>query len=128
MQKLLVTLRSFALGCTANGIGDICGFAESTVQKIVPRVAFEIAMLSVHYIRMPSRPIEIVQAQAQFYQIGSMPLTIVSVDGTHIPIASLGGVEKEIWRNRKNFFSMNVQGSIGPDLRFLNIVARYPGS
>lgn len=127
MQKILVTLRSFALGCSASDIGDLCGFSQSTVQKIVPQVAFEIAMLSIHFIRMPFTPREIEKTQVQFYRISSMPLTIVSVDGTHIPIQSVGGNNKEIWRNRKNFYSINVQGAIGPDLRFLNIVARYPG-
>lgn len=117
MQKILVTLRSFALECSGSGVGDLCGFSQSTVQKVVPHVAFEIAMLSIHFIRMPFTPREFEQTQVQFYRICSMLLTIVSVDETHVPIQLVGGHNREIWRNRKNFYSINVQGAIGPDLR-----------
>lgn len=34
----------------------------------------------------------------------------------------------EIYRNRKGYFSLNVQTVASPDLRILDVVARFPGS
>ena len=34
----------------------------------------------------------------------------------------------ELYRNRKGFFSINVQAVAGPNLEMLNLVARWPGS
>lgn len=39
-----------------------------------------------------------------------------------------GGEEGEIFRNRKGYFSLNVQTVSDADLRIRNIVARWPGS
>jgi len=50
------------------------------------------------------------------------------VDGTHIRIVSPGGDEAEIYRNRKGFFSINMQGVCTSDLKFVNLVARWKGS
>jgi hypothetical protein len=50
------------------------------------------------------------------------------IDGTHIPIQSPGGPRAEIYRNRKTYFSLNVQIVGGPQLEILDIVVRWPGS
>jgi hypothetical protein len=47
---------------------------------------------------------------------------------THIKIPSPGGENAELFRNRKGYFSINVQAVCGPNLDILNIVARWPGS
>jgi len=40
----------------------------------------------------------------------------------------LGGEEAEIYRNRKGFFSINVQAVCNNALKFIDIVAQWPGS
>jgi hypothetical protein len=50
------------------------------------------------------------------------------IDGTHIPIQSPGGPRAEIYRNRKTYFSLNVQIVGGPQLEILDIVVHWPGS
>jgi hypothetical protein len=51
-----------------------------------------------------------------------------AIDCTHIKIPSPGGENAELFRNRKGYFSINVQAVWGPNLDILNIVARWPGS
>ena len=45
-----------------------------------------------------------------------------------IKIVSPGGDNAELFRNRKGFFSINVQAVSGPNLAIQNIVVRWPGS
>jgi len=40
----------------------------------------------------------------------------------------VGGAEAETFRNRKGFFSLNVQAICNANLQFMDIVARWPGS
>lgn len=40
----------------------------------------------------------------------------------------VGGNDAEIFRNRKNYFSINVQAATSASLKFINIVARWPGA
>lgn len=64
----------------------------------------------------------------QFCQISKFPRCIGAIDCTHVRIQSPGDEEAEIYRNRKGFFSINVQTVSDPNLRIENIVARWPGS
>jgi len=50
------------------------------------------------------------------------------IDGVHVKINSPGGADPELFRNRKGFFSINVQGICDSDLNFTNIVAKWYGS
>ncbi|KAL1476838.1 hypothetical protein MTO96_036201 [Rhipicephalus appendiculatus] len=50
------------------------------------------------------------------------------IDCTHVPIVSPGGENAEVFRNRKGYFSFNVQAITGPELQFFDVVASWPGS
>jgi len=53
---------------------------------------------------------------------------IGAIDGCHIEIQSPGGDDPELFRNRKQRFSVNVQGVCDHEMCFTNIVARWYGS
>jgi hypothetical protein len=46
----------------------------------------------------------------------------------HIKIDAKGVQNREKYRNRKNVFSINVQAVCDSELRFINVVASWPGS
>ena len=53
---------------------------------------------------------------------------IGAIDGTHVKINSPGGDTAELFRNRKGYFSINVQGICDSELNFTNVVTRWYGS
>lgn len=56
------------------------------------------------------------------------PKCVGTIDCTHVRIISSGGLDAKIHRNRKEYFSINVQTICDTDLRIQNIVAIFPGS
>nr|CAI5862178.1 unnamed protein product [Callosobruchus analis] len=68
------------------------------------------------------------QAREKFYQIARFPRCIGVIDCTGVKIQSPGGEIAEIFRNRKCYFSINVQTVVDADLKIRDIVARWPGS
>ncbi|CAH2109173.1 unnamed protein product [Euphydryas editha] len=68
------------------------------------------------------------EVKAQFFNIAGFPNRIGCVDGSHIPIQSPGGEQAELFRNRKGFFSINVQVVCDAKLYIRDTDARWHGS
>ena len=58
---------------------------------------------------MPQNTEEIRNTVADFYNIAKFPSVIGAIDCTHVPILNPGGDNAELFRNRKDFFSINTQ-------------------
>lgn len=65
--------------------------------------------------------------QTKFY-IESIFKKLTFFEACHILLLILGGDEAEIYRNRKGFYSINVQLIGDSNLKIQDIVARWPGS
>ncbi|XP_068083427.1 putative nuclease HARBI1 [Anabrus simplex] len=128
MNQLLLALRFYATGGTLTTAGDFCGVHKVTAGTVVNRVSAAIASLRRTYIKMPEGERECHSLQSDFYRLAAFPRTIGSLDCTHIRIKSPGGDAPEDFRNRKGYFSMNVQTVCDTKLRIRDIVARWPGS
>lgn len=68
------------------------------------------------------------QVTNDFYNIANFPGAIGCIDCTHVRLQSPGGPDAERFRNRKGFFSLNVQTIVDANLIIRNVVARWPGS
>lgn len=66
--------------------------------------------------------------QILFHRIAAFPGVVGCVDCTHIPIKNPRRQNGEVFRNRKGWFSINVQIVCGPKMEIYDIVARWPGS
>ena len=64
----------------------------------------------------------------EFFNIRAFPRVIGAIDCTHVRIRNPGGDHAEHFRNRKSFFSINVQTVSDANRRIQSIVARWPGS
>ncbi|XP_022827460.1 putative nuclease HARBI1 [Spodoptera litura] len=108
---------------------DLCGFSTSTAHRIVHRVSAAIASLRPRHIYFPELPDEIRKTQIEFSKRAKFPYVIGAIDCTHVKfIKSPGGENPEIFRNRKNYFSLNVQAICNAKLEFTDVVSRWPGS
>lgn len=107
---------------------DFAGIHKGTASRIVRKVSHEIALLRPTFINFPSTEEEINHVRQEFYNIAKFPKCIGAIDCTHIRIKSPGGNQAEIYRNRKGYFSFNVQTICDASLRIQNIVCRWPGS
>lgn len=127
-QKVLLTLRYYATGSMLRACGDFIGVHISTASRVVKVVSYWIASLRPEYVRMPETDQERKETAKEFYSIAKFPLCIGAIDCTHIRIRSPGGNNAETHRNRKGWFSINVQTVSDAKLRIRSIVARWPGS
>lgn len=73
-------------------------------------------------------PDDVNAVKVKFYEIANFPDVMGVIDCTHVPIVSPGGPNAEIFRNRKGYFSLNVQMVCDSRRMVTNIVARWPGS
>ncbi|KAI4455382.1 hypothetical protein MML48_9g00012114 [Holotrichia oblita] len=128
MNQILCTLRFLATGTFQAVIGDTVGIHKSTVSRILKVVLREFARIAREKVCMPDEPVAIQNTKTAFMAMHGFPNVIGCVDGTHIKIQSPGGENSEIYRNRKGYFSYNVQMVCDPNLKICSIDARWPGS
>ena len=128
MYQLLIALRYYATGTFQLVISDLSGVVKATVCRYVHKVSRVIAGLRSQYIKFPQTDAERMQTMREFYAIAQFPGVLGSIDCTHVPMMSPGGDEAEIYRNRKGYFSINVQTIANAKLFITDIVARWYGS
>jgi len=107
---------------------DFVGVHKSTASRIVRLVSREIALLRPQFINFPKTGSEFEEVRQEFFNIARFPNCIGAIDCTHVQIISPGGTTAENYRNRKGYFSVNVQTVCDAQMRMQNIVARWPGS
>ncbi|XP_050065266.1 putative nuclease HARBI1 [Aphis gossypii] len=108
--------------------GDFIGIHKSTASRIVKLVSHNIAILHPQFVNFPNNENDFKKIKQDFYNIAKFPMVIGALDCTHVKIKSPGGDNAEVFRNRKNFFSINVQTICDANLKIQDIVARWPGS
>ena len=106
---LLITLRVFATGGMLKTIGDVFQVSASSVSNVVSIVMHHIALLAKKFILFPKTEEEVAKTKQLFYEFAKFPQVIGASDCTHVKIISPGGHDAKLYRNRKGFFSINVQ-------------------
>ncbi|XP_050066150.1 putative nuclease HARBI1 [Aphis gossypii] len=122
--QLLIALRYYATGAFQAVLGDHMQVHKSTVCRIVKRVSKRLACLRPFFINMPKNQNEKQEVKIGFYQTHNVPRVIGAIDCTHIRIQSPNSDIGEQFRNRKGYFSFNVQAVCNSKMEIMNIVAR----
>ncbi|KAK4887402.1 hypothetical protein RN001_003673 [Aquatica leii] len=126
MEQLLLALRFFASGSFYISTADFGGIHKSTSGKIISRVVSAIAERRPHHIKFPATLEERNQSSVEFFRIARFPRVVGAIDCTHIKLQSPGGDNAENFRNRKGYFSLNVQAICDSKTCFVDVVARWP--
>jgi len=105
-------------------MGDLIHIHKSTVCRIIKRVSVAIAKLRHHFIKMPTSQNEQHAIQLGFYRMRGFPTVIGAIDCSHVRIQSPNSDIGEQFRNRKGYFSINVQAVCTSNLVITNLVAR----
>ncbi|XP_052285788.1 putative nuclease HARBI1 [Dreissena polymorpha] len=103
------------------------GISRSSVSRAVKQFTDSVCLHLNDFVFFPN--IENVQrtVQKQFYNIAGFPQVVGVVDGTHIRIQAPSANEDD-YVNRKGFHSLNVQMICDATFRFVDVVAKWPGS
>ncbi|XP_066599954.1 putative nuclease HARBI1 [Prorops nasuta] len=126
--KLLTALRFYATGCYLLIVADFSGISKNSAKTIVHSVSAAICDLRLKYIKLPRTEGEILRTANDNFQLSGMIRVVGAIDCVHIRIRSYGGEDAELFRNRKGFFSLNVQCLVNSRLEITDIVTRWPGS
>lgn len=121
--QLLTALRFYATANFQTVSGDLKHISQSTVCNIVQKVSRSLAHQMHRFIKFPRSERELKRVQDDFESIGrigrygGLKNIIGALDCTHIKISKPRGIEHtEQYRNRKGYFSLNVQVVGGPYL------------
>lgn len=128
INQLLVALRFYATGSFQLVVGDTFDIDNATVCRTLHRVTKVIAGLRNKYVAFPETDQLKRDTMQQFHNTSKLPGVLGAIDCTHVPIQSPGGDDAEIYRNRKGYFSINVQLICDTTNYITDVVARWPGS
>ena len=106
---------------------DLCEISQASASRIIKRQSKEVAHLKNNYITFPKGDV-MDQLKLDFRRIYVFPSVVGAIDCTNIKISCPGLENGELFKIRKGYFSINVQGVCGRNLEILNMVTCLPGS
>lgn len=109
LEQILIALRFYATGTFQIIVGDLTNLSQSSCCRAINRVSSCIAQLSSEFIKLPSTELERRKISCDFYHLSGFPCIYGAIDCTHIKLQSPGGENAERFRNRKGYFSLNIQ-------------------
>ncbi|XP_060063087.1 putative nuclease HARBI1 [Ylistrum balloti] len=119
--------RTIYYGGYMSVIGEAHGVSKMTVSRTIKTFTGLITLHLDKYITFPMDIPEQLKVKRDFYNIRGFPSVLGAVDGTLIPIET-PSIDEYHYVCRKGFHALNIQGVCDAKLKFLNIVAKWPGT
>jgi hypothetical protein len=126
LQQLLIELHFLASGSFQQVIANMIKVNKSTVCRTITSVTNALLNLQNLFIYWPSEQ-ECAQTSSIIYQSTKFPCVEGFVDGTHVRITK-PHIHEQVYVNRKDFRSINVQICGNGDMTIIYVVAKWPGS
>ncbi|XP_061190020.1 putative nuclease HARBI1 [Saccostrea echinata] len=125
--QVMAALRFLATGSFQTVTAELHGISKASISGNVRDVPESLVKISPRYIKMPTDETAITNTMFQFSRISGFPNVIGAIDGTHVGIKS-PSFRENVSMNRKNYHSVNTMAVCDANLKFLNVVAKWPGS
>ena len=128
-MRVAVALWRLSTGNSYRTVASTFGIGKSTAVTITNDVIESLVEYVEDWIKFPQTIQETAESINRFSDKNNSPLPQVvgAIDGSQIPIKA-PKQSKESYFNRKQFYSMNLQGVVGGDCRFLDVAVGFPGS
>ncbi|KAK3755953.1 hypothetical protein QZH41_001866 [Actinostola sp. cb2023] len=128
-MRVAVALWRLSTGNSFRTVASTFGIGKPTAVTITNDVIDSIVEFREDWIKFPRTIQETAESINRFSDEANSPLPQVvgAIDGSQIPIKA-PIQNKESYFNRKHFYSMNLQGVVGGDCRFLDVAVGFPGS
>ncbi|XP_018408340.1 PREDICTED: putative nuclease HARBI1 [Nanorana parkeri] len=127
VSKLLAVLHFLGSATFQPVTSLLNGMSQPTFSRILRQVVEAIMKHSRKFVKFPESTAEWQQVKHDFFLLGGMPDCLGAIDCTHVALAPPREGE-EMFRNRKNFHSLNVQVVCDSHLRIMSVNSAFPGS
>ena len=119
--QLAVALQFFATGSFQTVVSTAHGISQPSVSRCIGVVSDALSPFAKEYITFPNQQLQ-TQVQPSFLDKNGFPLVLGCIDGTHVQIVAPPNNE-EIFVNRKNEHSINIQAICDNSLKFIDVFA-----
>ncbi|KAM5180507.1 putative nuclease HARBI1 [Mantella aurantiaca] len=127
MCKLLAVLYFLGNATFQPVTSLLIGMSQPTFSRILRQVVEAILKHSRRLIHFPASPADWQRVKQDFFLLGGMPNCLGAIGCTHIALAPPRERE-EVFRNWRDFHSLNVQVVCDSHLRIMSVNAAFPGS
>ena len=127
-KRVAVALWQLATGDTYRSTGLQFGIGWCTALLIKQDFCNAIAKHAKEFIKFPETEQEVLQSIRLFTNKSPFPQVVGAIDGCHIALKTVPVDERIDYFNRKQDYSVVIQGVADASFRFLDISAGYPGS
>ena len=123
--QLAVALQFLATGSFQTVVATSHGISQPSVSRCIGTVTDALCLFAKDFIVFPNK-VKQLQNQAKFLQLYGFPKVLGCIDGTHVPILAPPS-DEDLFVNRKNFHFINIQAICDSDLKFIDVVSKWPG-
>ncbi|KAM3345319.1 protein ALP1-like [Capsicum galapagoense] len=128
-DRVAVALRRLSSGDSLSVVGESLGIHQSAVFQITWRFVEAMEKRGLHHISWPSNQEDMKDIKSKFENIRGLPNCCGAVDTTHIIFClSTADPSSKVWSDLEKNHSMILQAIVDPDMRFLDVLAGWPGS
>ncbi|XP_069075329.1 putative nuclease HARBI1 [Pleurodeles waltl] len=124
--QVLSVLHFLATGSFQNTVALTAGMPQPMFSLVLKDVLYALLKHLDGYIWVPERA-HLAYLKADFYDMGHIPHVIGAMDGTHRALVPPSANE-QVYRNRKNYHSINVQVVCLADQYISQVRAKFQGS
>ena len=128
--KVISFLSYLRSGNFQYSVGLSSGISQKSVSRIIEECTNVLVTSARNYVKFPTTIDETNYTKLKFSELcrtKGFPNVLGTVDGTHIGI-TYSKEDESRYVNRKGFHSINCQVVVDAEFRFLDVVAKWPGS